>query len=104
MNRKPTRFQRQRITSLWSLAPGLLLAGFCSLCGAQATDRALEGWRITPRLSVGATYSDNIRLAPTDQAEGDWVWQVDPGISVRKEGGRLNLRLDYTAQLYGTCP
>lgn len=98
MNRKPTRFQRQRITSLWSLAPGLLLAGFCSLCGAQATDRALEGWRITPRLSVGATYSDNIRLAPTDQAEGDWVWQVDPGISVRKEGGRLNLRLDYTAQ------
>ena len=97
MNRKPTRFQRQR-SSLSSLASGLLLAGFGSLCGAQATDKALEGWRITPRLTVGATYSDNIRLMPTDQAESDWVWQVDPGISVRKEGGRLSLRLDYTAQ------
>ena len=98
MNRKPTRFQCCRAIPFWPIATGLLLAGFSSLCGAQATNEMLEGWRITPRLSVGATYSDNIRLAPADEAEGDWVWQVDPGISVRKEGGRLSLRLDYTAQ------
>ena len=98
MNCKSTRFQRRWAISFWPLASGLLLAGFSSLCGAQATDGVLEGWRITPRLSVGATYSDNIRLAPADEAEGDWVWQVDPGISMRKQGGRLDLRLDYTAQ------
>lgn len=53
---------------------------------------------MTPRLSVGTTYSDNIQLAPSGEEEGDTVLQVDPGISVRKQGGRLNLRLDYTAQ------
>ncbi len=98
MNRKLTPIQRRPAISFWPVVPGLLLLGFSSLCCAQATDRVLEGWRITPRLSVGATYSDNIRLAPSDEAEDDWVWQVDPGISVRKEGGRLSLRLDYTAQ------
>jgi len=44
------------------------------------------------------TYSDNIGLVPADQAEDDLVLQVDPGISVRKRGSRLDLRLDYTAQ------
>lgn len=98
MSRKLAWFQRRREGAFWPVASGLLLAGFSSLGGAQATDDALEGWRITPRLSVGATYSDNIRLAPADEAEGDWVWQVDPGVSMRKQGGRLDLRLDYTAQ------
>ncbi|MCC8998145.1 MAG: hypothetical protein LM522_01400, partial [Candidatus Contendobacter sp.] len=78
-----------------SLMPGLLLG---SLCWAQDTGQLLEEWRITPRLSAGATYSDNIRLAPADEAEGDLVLQVDPGVSIRKQGGRLDLRLDYTAQ------
>ena len=77
----------------------LLLASFSLGCDAQETDSyLLGGWRVTPRLSVGTTYSDNIRLAPPGEEEGDTVLQVDPGISVRKQGGRLNLRLDYTAQ------
>ena len=78
-----------------SLASGLLLS---SPCGAQDAGELLQEWRITPRLSVGTTYSDNIRLAPADEAEGDLVLQVDPGVSIRKQGGRLDLRLDYTAQ------
>ncbi len=53
---------------------------------------------MTPRISIGTTYSDNINLAPANEAEEDIVLQVDPGISVRKQGGRLDLRLDYTAQ------
>jgi uncharacterized protein (PEP-CTERM system associated) len=84
-----------RAVSAGSLISGLLLG---APCGAQDAGNLLEEWRITPRLSVGATYSDNIRLAPTDEAEGDLVLQVDPGVSIRKQGGRLDLRLDYTAQ------
>ncbi|MCB1820122.1 MAG: TIGR03016 family PEP-CTERM system-associated outer membrane protein [Candidatus Competibacteraceae bacterium] len=77
----------------------LLLASFGLGCDAQETDSySLGGWRVTPRLSVGTTYSDNIQLAPSGEEEGDTVLQVDPGISVRKQGGRLSLRLDYTAQ------
>ncbi len=53
---------------------------------------------MTPRISVGTTYTDNINLAPANEARDDFVFQVDPGVSVRKRGGRLDLRLDYTAQ------
>ena len=84
-----------RVVLAGSLASGLLLS---SPCGAQDAGELLQEWRITPRLSVGTTYSDNIRLAPADEAEGDLVLQVDPGVSIRKQGGRLDLRLDYTAQ------
>lgn len=82
----------------WSFASGALLLSFCSPCWTQETGSGPGGWQVTPRVSVGATYSDNIRLVPADEAEDDFVLQVDPGISVRKRGGRLDLRLDYTAQ------
>ena len=76
---------------------GFLFFGGYRLCRSQEIDKH-EEWRITPRLSVGTTYSDNIRLMPTNQMEGDIILQVDPGISMRKQGSRLNMRLDYTAQ------
>ena len=59
---------------------------------------ALEGWRITPQLGVGVIYSDNIRQAPADEAESELVLEVEPGVSMRKQGGRLELSLDYSAQ------
>lgn len=81
------------------LLAGLFLASLSLDGTAQETGGGywVDGWRITPRLSIGSTYSDNIRLVP-DDTESDVVFQVDPGISLRKKGGRLNLRLDYTAQ------
>lgn len=86
----------KRVMPIGSLVFGLLSLTLPSW--AQDTDGLLEEWRIIPRLSVGMTYSDNIRLAPAGEAEGDLVLQADPGVSVRKRGGRLDLRLDYTAQ------
>lgn len=81
----------------WTLAFSLIVAGWPS--AAQEGDgRPASEWQITPRISVGATYSDNIRLAPASEAESDLVLQVDPGISARKKGGRLEVRFDYTAQ------
>ena len=81
------------------LLASLFLAGLSLDCIAQDAHGGyrVDGWQITPRLSIGTTYSDNIRLVP-DDTESDAVFQVDPGISLRKKGGRLNLRLDYTAQ------
>ncbi|MBK8508092.1 MAG: TIGR03016 family PEP-CTERM system-associated outer membrane protein [Candidatus Competibacter sp.] len=87
---------------LGSLLMGTLLGPHA--CGwAQEVDNRAGAWRISPRIGVGATYSDNIRLTPPERAEEDVVLQVDPGVSVNKRGGRLNLRFDYTAQglLYG---
>ncbi len=90
--------KRQRSILWWSDVLKVLLIGFCSPCLAQESSGGPSGWQVTPRISVGTTYSDNINLAPADQAEEDIVLQVDPGVSVRKRGGRLDLRLDYTAQ------
>jgi uncharacterized protein (PEP-CTERM system associated) len=65
---------------------------------AQEAENLLKEWEIVPRISVETTYSDNINQAPDDEAEADLVLQVNPGISMRKQGGRLEWLLDYTAQ------
>ena len=90
--------QHQRSMPGWSFVLGVLLVGFCSPCWTQEASSGPGGWQVIPRISVGTTYSDNINLAPANEAQEDIVLQVDPGISVRKRGGRLDLRLDYTAQ------
>jgi len=79
------------------LAAWLAMAGL-SVKAQEGDGRPASEWRIVPRISVGATYSDNVRLAPSGEAEGDMIFQVDPGISINKEGGRLRFRLEYTAQ------
>jgi len=66
----------------------LALVGSPVAAAQEGAGRPAGDWRITPRISIGATYSDNIRLAPSNEAESDLVLQVDPGISVRKQGGR----------------
>ena len=82
----------------WALIVAAPLAGLGSPCEAQEADGLLERWRITPRLGVGMIYSDNIRQAPADEAESELVLEVEPGVSMRKQGGRLELNLDYSAQ------
>ena len=54
-------------------------------------------WTITPRLSVGETYSDNINLDDDDK-EGDLITEVTPGINIVGEGGRISGELDYQIQ------
>ncbi|TVR67081.1 MAG: TIGR03016 family PEP-CTERM system-associated outer membrane protein [Candidatus Competibacteraceae bacterium] len=92
--RRPLR----RWAALWVCGVAALLLGLGTPGGAQEAAGALEGWRITPQLGVGVIYSDNIRLAPADEAESDLVLEVEPGVSMRKQGGRLEVRLDYSAQ------
>jgi len=78
---------------------GVLGVSFCMPAEAQLSRTGgSSGWQITPRVSVGTTYSDNIKLAPANAAEDDLVLEVEPGVSVRKQGGRVDLRLDYTLQ------
>ena len=97
-SREQARKQYWNLGSFWSFILGALMLGGGSVNWAQEADFGLGEWRVTPRIGVGATYSDNIKLMPDGQTEDDLVLQVDPGISVRKRGGRLDLRLDYTAQ------
>jgi len=54
-------------------------------------------WDITPRISVGEVFSDNINLDDNDK-KSDLVTEISPGISVRGEGGRLKASIDYEMQ------
>ncbi|MCG8503956.1 MAG: TIGR03016 family PEP-CTERM system-associated outer membrane protein, partial [Sphingomonadales bacterium] len=59
--------------------------------------------RITPRLEVRETYTDNVNLTPTDSLvpgdirQDDFVTTVSPGLSAQITGTRVQLRASYTA-------
>ncbi len=55
-------------------------------------------WTYTPRLTVEETYTDNVTLAPEGQEEWDAVTQINPGISIRGDGRRVDLNFDYRLQ------
>jgi uncharacterized protein (PEP-CTERM system associated) len=54
-------------------------------------------WDITPSITVGATFSDNINLDDDDK-ESNFVTEIKPAISVHGEGGRLKADIDYAMQ------
>ena len=49
---------------------------------------------ITPRLSVGTDYTDNVRLEP-DNTESDYITTVTPGITLNMYGRAAGLALSY---------
>jgi len=46
-------------------------------------------WEIEPRVSVGASWTDNITLADSGQDESDWVTALRPGIALSLAGPRV---------------
>ena len=73
----------------------LQLASVILLISANTADAG--DWDITPRISVGEIFSDNINLDDSDK-ESDLVTEISPGISVHGEGGRLRADFDYQMQ------
>lgn len=63
-------------------------------CATQATFGS--DWRVTPTVSAGLTFTDNVNLSPAKDSE--FVLSVSPGVSVRKETGRLRVNADYSFQ------
>lgn len=54
---------------------------------------------ISPRITIGAIYTDNLRLEPSNE-EADVAAEITPGISVRADGNRLDASLDYQMENY----
>ena len=63
------------------------------------TPIAAGDWDITPRVRVGAIYTDNLRLDPSNE-EDDAAAEVTPGVSIRADGNRLDASLDYQMENY----
>jgi len=53
-------------------------------------------WQVTPRISVGESFTDNTNLVQDNQdRNSELTTEVSPSVSVRGQGGRVNLNLDY---------
>ncbi|MDQ3185423.1 MAG: TIGR03016 family PEP-CTERM system-associated outer membrane protein [Pseudomonadota bacterium] len=81
------------------LAPSLLAPSLLTQpqLGQQGRDIPAEaGWRILPRLNLRETYTDNVRLRSEEDARGDFVTQVNPGISIVGTGPRFVMNANYT--------
>lgn len=71
------------------------LALLCLLSPALAT---AGDWKFTSGLSLSERYSDNTRLGAGGQARSDWITELSPHVSVRREGARLKVNADYNLQ------
>ena len=55
-------------------------------------------WEVTPSITLSETYSDNINLVASGNKQEAFVTELNPGVSIRKEGAHHNLILDYRLQ------
>ena len=53
-------------------------------------------WEIEPFIETRAAYSDNVNFE--EDEDSDFVTQINPGVSIRKDEGRLRVTLDYLLQ------
>lgn len=58
-----------------------------------------QGWRITPSLTIGEIYTDNIGLAPSGSERSEWTTRISPGVSVSHNSARLTFRGTYAPEL-----
>ena len=57
-----------------------------------------SNWNIVPSLYSSVSYNDNVYLSVQGQETRDLITQINPHVSINKEGGRGYLELDYTMQ------
>ena len=55
-------------------------------------------WTITPVVTVGQIYSDNIELAESGREKNDYVTEITPAISINRQGARASLDFNYRMQ------
>ena len=78
------------------LVPALLALLLSPTLQADDEEEVSRDWRVTPRLTLSETFTDNIELEPDGDA--DLVTEVSPGVNVSKQGGRARVELDYEMQ------
>lgn len=80
---------------------GAALAAAVVLSGALSWPQSSHAgqWRISPALGVNETFTDNSTLAnDSSDRNSDLISVIEPGVTVRGSGGRVNLNFDYGLQ------
>ena len=55
-------------------------------------------WQIQPFVETRIGYSDNIEFDDDDEEESGFIGQINPGVSIVKDQGRLQVNLNYVMQ------
>lgn len=67
-------------------------------CLLQLSSAYGAKWSFDPNATASETYTDNVTLSNSADAESDWVTQINPGFSVSGAGRNLSLSLSYNLQ------
>ncbi len=81
MDRKPAASERRRARMV---AACVAAAGMFVTAGASAQEV-----RVDTTLQSRLTYTDNVDT-DADNKQGDWIAEVSPGLSIRRDGSRLS--------------
>src|SRR5688572_8851550 len=75
----------------WLSGAAMAALGACTSAWAEVT--------IDPSISVGASYIDNIALAPPGgQKVNDVIWQISPQVLLTQKAQRITSELGYMLQ------
>ena len=89
-------------------ATAALFAALVALCqstawaqsaGAALPSTGSQGFRIQTSVSLSETYSDNVSLAGSGNAKGEWITRIAPSVSVSQTGPRLRFYGVYSPEL-----
>ena len=88
------RTERRRPAPTQSAYCRVLITALLTLPSAAFAQQ----WEIEPSLEIIGTYSDNVFIAPPGLEESDFIWQVNPALTIRKDQGRLTTTTRYRLQ------
>ena len=82
-------------TNLYSdLVVFLAAVGFVVPFTADAAE-----WEFEPRVTLGHSWTDNVRLQPSGQEDSDWISEVTPGFKAAVTGPSVAASIDYQMQI-----
>lgn len=83
------------LVSAWVTSARLSVIVVWAVTWVASKDVLSADWKITPRVTLKETYTDNVRLSGRGTEESDFISEVEPGVSITGRGARLQLQADY---------
>jgi uncharacterized protein (PEP-CTERM system associated) len=73
-------------------------AGLFLLACLVSTATWAGDWKFASGVTFSERYSDNVNLDVAGSEQAEWVTEISPRISVRRDGARIKANLDYSLQ------
>ncbi|HNQ05020.1 MAG TPA: TIGR03016 family PEP-CTERM system-associated outer membrane protein [Thiobacillaceae bacterium] len=70
----------------------------CLACLLAPAWAGAAAWKFTPGISLAELYTDNIDLSSSATRQSDWITEVRPNFTLRRQGARLRAEVDYSLQ------